>query len=93
MTFNRITPGDMGADYLLVLGAKIAIVIAMLFIIRAKRPTFIKPRGEELKTPQVSKQRTLINFLTGYNLLLILGAATFLLSDILNMIYTSTLQK
>ena len=93
MTFNRITPGDMGADYLLVLGAKIAIVIAMLFIIRAKRPTFIKPRGEELKTSQVSKQRTLINFLTGYNLLLILGAATFLLSDILNMIYTSTLQK
>ena len=93
MTFNRITPGDIGSDYLLVLGAKIAIVIVMLFIIRAKRPAFMKSREAELEIPRASKKKFIINFLTGYNLLLILGAATFLLSDILNMIYTSALQK
>ena len=44
MTFNRITPGDMGANYLLVLGAKIVIVAIMILIVRAKRPTLIKNR-------------------------------------------------
>ena len=33
MTFNRITPGDMGANYLLVLGAKIVIVAIMILIV------------------------------------------------------------
>ena len=93
MTFNRITPGDMGANYLLVLGAKIVIVAIMILIVRAKRPTLIKNRNPKKEITQASKLNKIINMLTGYNLLIILGAAIFLLSDVLHMIYTSTLQN
>ena len=87
MTFNRITPGDMGANYLLVLGAKIVIVAFMILIVRAKRPTLIKNRNPKKEITQASKLNKIINMLTGYNLLIILGAAIFLLSDVLHMIY------
>ena len=93
MTFNRITPGDMGANYLLVLGAKVVIVAIMILIVRSKRPTLIKNRNPKKEITQASKLNKIINMLTGYNLLIILGAAIFLLSDILHMIYTSTLQN
>lgn len=93
MTFNRITPGDMGANYLLVLGVKIVIVAIMILIVRAKRPILIKNRKPKKEIIQASKLNKIINILTGYNLLIILGAATFLLSDLLHMIYTSTLQN
>ena len=93
MTFNRITPGDMGANYLLVLGAKVVIVAIMILIVRAKRPTLIKNRNPKKEITQASKLNKIINMLTGYNLLIILGAAIFWLSDVLHMIYTSTLQN
>ena len=93
MTFNRITPGDMGANYLLVLGVKIVIVAIMILIVRAKRPILIKNRKPKKEIIQASKLNKIINILTGYNLLIILGAAIFLLSDVLHMIYTSTLQN
>ena len=93
MTFNRITPGDMGPNYLLVLGAKIVIVAIMILIVRAKRPTLIKNRKPKKEITQASRLNKIINILTGYNLLIILGAAIFLLSDVLHMIYTSTLQN
>ena len=93
MTFNRITPGDMGANYLLVLGAKVVIVAIMILIVRSKRPTLIKNRNPKKEITQASKLNKIINMLTGYNLLIILGAAIFLLSDVLHMIYTSTLQN
>ena len=93
MTFNRITPGDMGANYLLVLGVKIVVVAIMILIVRAKRPMLIKNRKPKKEIIQASKLNKIINMLTGYNLLIILGAAIFLLSDVLHMIYTSTLQN
>ena len=93
MTFNRITPGDIGANYLLILGAKITIVAIMILIVRSKRSTLIKTRGIKKQVTRTSKLNRIINALTGYNLLIILGAAVFLLSDILHMIYTSTLQN
>ena len=93
MTFNRITPGDIGANYLLILGAKITIVAIMILIVRSKRSTLIKTRGVKKEVTRTSKLNRIINALTGYNLLIILGAAVFLLSDILHMIYTSTLQN
>ena len=93
MTFNRITPGDIGANYLLILGAKITIVAIMILIVRSKRSTLIKTRAVKKESTRTPKLNRIINSLTGYNLLIILGAAVFLLSDILHMIYTSTLQN
>ena len=61
MTFNRITPGDMGANYLLVLGVKIVIVAIMILIVRAKRPILIKNRKPKKEIIQASKLNKIIN--------------------------------
>ena len=37
MAFNRLTPGDIGYNYALILGLKIVFVLGMFYIIRAKR--------------------------------------------------------
>ena len=93
ITFNRITPGNMGANYLILLGIKITLIVIMIFIIKAKRPKKLNIHKSTLTKFHGSKLNGFINLLTGYNILIILGAMVFLVSDILHNIYITTLQN
>ena len=89
MTFDRLTPGEVGANYVLVLGIKIIFVAIMFYIIRAKRQSNNLLHSRHNKQ-MVSKKVKLVRMLSGYNLLVVLGLLVFLLSDLLSFIYYST---
>ena len=89
MTFDRLTPGEVGVNYVLVLGMKIIFVAIMFYIIRAKRQSNNLLTGRDISKP-VSKKVKLVRILSGYNLLVVLGLLVFLLSDLLSFIYYST---
>ena len=89
MTFDRLTPGEVGANYVLVLGIKIIFVAIMFYIIRAKRQNNNLSSNRE-NGQEVSKKVKLVRMLSGYNLLVVLGLLVFLLSDLLSFIYYST---
>ena len=93
MTFNRLTPGNIGYQYALILGLKIVFVAAMFYLIRAKRQS---------KTPRIKTNsnnnpkgglRQFTKIASNYNLVLILGLLVYLLSDLLNMIYMATVSN
>ena len=89
MTLDRLTPGEVGANYVLVLGIKIIFVAIMFYIIRAKRQSNNLLHSRHNKQ-MVSKKVKLVRMLSGYNLLVVLGLLVFLLSDLLSFIYYST---
>tara|TARA_B100001105_G_C22295998_1_gene401685 strand:- start:107 stop:604 length:498 start_codon:yes stop_codon:yes gene_type:complete len=91
MAFNRLTPGNIGYQYVLILGLKIVFVLGMFYMIRAKRHlNFISKSSlaEHHEKPQSKRLKTLLN---GYNIVLVLGLLVYLLSDLLNLIYISTI--
>lgn len=89
MTFDRLTPGEVGVNYVLVLGTKIILVAIMFYIIRARRQTNnLLPSRQDKQ--RISKKFKLVRMLSGYNLLVVLGLLVFLLSDLLSFIYYST---
>lgn len=89
MTFDRLTPGEVGVNYVLVLGMKIILVAIMFYIIRARRQTNNLLSSHQDKQ-RISKKFKLVRVLSGYNLLVVLGLLVFLLSDLLSFIYYST---
>ena len=89
MTFDRLTPGEVGANYVLVLGIKIIFVAIMFYIIRAKRQNNNLSSNHD-NGQEVSKKVKMVRILSGYNLLVVLGLLVFLLSDLLSFIYYST---
>ena len=91
MTFNRLTPGDIGYQYALILGLKIAFVLGMFYMIRAKRHLNFISKANLAEQHGKPKSKRLTTLLNGYNLVLVLGLLVYLLSDLLNLIYISTI--
>ncbi|MFL2760324.1 MAG: CopD family protein [Dehalococcoidia bacterium] len=93
MAFNRLTPGNIGYQYALILGLKIIFVAMMFYLIRAKR----HPKAAYVKTncdnTRKSRLRQFTKIATGYNLVLLLGLVVYLLSDLLNMIYMAAVSN
>ena len=93
MTFNRLTPGNIGYQYALILGLKIIFVAIMFYLIRAKRQS----KTTRAKTnPDDTPKGSLTQFTkiaTSYNLVLLLGLLVYLLSDLLNMIYMAAVSN
>ena len=93
MTFNRLTPGNIGYQYALILGLKIIFVAIMFYLIRAKRQS----KTTRTKTnPDDTPKGRLTQFTkiaTSYNLVLLLGLLVYLLSDLLNMIYMAAVSN
>jgi len=91
MTFNRLTPGDIGYQYALILGLKIAFVLGMFYMIRAKRHLNFISKANLAEHHGKPKSKRLTALLNGYNLVLVLGLLVYLLSDLLNLMYISTI--
>ncbi len=93
MTFNRLTPGEIGYQYVLVLGLKIILVAGMFYLIRSKRHSNLITSQLKNESSYKSKLSKLVTLLTGYNLVLIIGLIVYLLSDLMNMIYAASLSN
>ena len=91
MAFNRLTPGDIGYNYALILGLKIVFVLGMFYIIRAKRHLNFISKSNLAGHHEKPRSKRLTTLLNGYNMVLVLGLLVYLLSDLLNLIYISTI--
>ena len=91
MTFNRLTPGNIGYQYVLILGLKIIFVLGMFYMIRAKRHLNFISKSNLAEHHVKPKSKRFSRLITGYNMVLVFGLLVYLLSDLLNLIYISTI--
>ena len=93
LTLNRLTPGIVGAPYVIALGVKIALSAWMFTLAwsRRKRTSLM----EAFRTPQAPATTPLskaLRALSGYNTIVILGLIVFLLSDLLKTLFELALR-
>ena len=88
MTFDRLTPGTLGVNYLIVLGIKLSLVTVMFYLIRAKRQTAWNYRS--IQNFPKNPKRNILRLLAGYNLVIVLGLIVYLLSSVLKSMYEVT---
>lgn len=91
MTFNKITPGNIGPTYLIFLGIKILLVLIMIYLVRTKRKTPEYLTKNMAITISSSKSSKIARVLSNYNLIVIIGLIVYLISDILKFIYEISL--
>jgi len=93
LSLHRLTPGVVGTPYVIVLGAKIALSVWMFALAwtRRKRTSVTEAFREEQTTP-ISALGRILRAMSGYNTLVILGLAIFLLSDLLKTLYELALK-
>ena len=93
LSLHRLTPGVVGAPYVIVLGAKIALSVWMFALAwtRRKRTSVTEAFREEQEAP-ASALRRILRAVSGYNTIVILGLAVFLLSDLLKTLYELALR-
>ena len=88
LTLNRLTPGVVGAPYVVALGAKIALSIWMFVLAWSRRRrTSVTEAFREAEAPPTSRLGRILRAVSGYNTLVILGLIVFLLSDLLKTLY------
>ncbi|MEC7836147.1 MAG: hypothetical protein VX692_03360 [Chloroflexota bacterium] len=93
MTFHRLTPGNIGYQYALILCLKIIFVAIMFYLIRAKRQSKrIYVTTTTSNTPE-SRSGLFKKIANVYNFVLILGLAVYLLSDLMNMVYMAAVSN
>ena len=88
MTFDRLTPGTLGVNYLIVLGIKLSLIAVMFYVIRAKRPTAWNYRS--IQNFPKDPKRNILQLIAGYNLVIVLGLVVYLLSSLLRSMYEVT---
>ena len=94
LTFNRLTPGVIGVQYVAVLGLKIALSIWMFILARdRRRRTALLEMYRERPTPPTSPLRKALRTISGYNTIVILGLVVFLLSDALGVLFEIALDS
>lgn len=91
MTFNRITPGNIGATYLIILGVKIILVLIMIYLVRTKRKLPEYLTKDITNTISNSKTSIIAKAFSSYNLIVLIGLIVYLISDILKLIYEISL--
>lgn len=94
LTANRLTPGVVGAPYVIVLGVKIALSTWMFVLARGRRrrSALMDAYAEEAGSPQTRWGRA-VRAVSGYNLLVILGLIVFLVSDLLKVLFELALAR
>ena len=93
LTLNRLTPGVVGAPYVIALGAKIALSVWMFTLAWSRRrrtPGSDASRGAE--APAETRLSKTLRAVSGYNALVILGLIVFLISDLLKVLYEMVLR-
>jgi uncharacterized membrane protein len=88
LTFNRLTPGVVGAPYGVVLGLKIALSVWMFVMARSRRRrTALMNAYLDAPEAPKSRLRAVMRAVSGYNSIVILGIIVLLLSDLLKVLY------
>ena len=93
MSFNRLTDSVIGAPYVAVLALKAALSVWMIVLVHAERRRR-KARaavGGNETAEAVSLPRRAVRAASGFNALVALGLAVFLLSDLLKELYENAL--
>lgn len=93
LTLHRLTPGIVGLPYVAMLSVKIALSVWMFVLAwsRRKRTSITEAFREEAPPPTTRLRKTL-RVVSGYNTIVILGLAVFLVSDILKTLYELALR-
>lgn len=93
LTLNRLTPGVVGAPYVIALGAKIALSVWMFTLAwsRRRRTRTADASSSAEASPETRLSKTL-RAVSGYNALVILGLIVFLISDLLKVLYEMALR-
>ena len=93
LTLNRLTPGVVGAPYVVTLGAKIALSVWMFVLAWSRRKrTSVTEAFRETDAPPSTKLSRALRTVSGYNTIVILGLVVFLLSDLLKTLYEVALK-
>ena len=93
MSFNRLTDSVIGVPYVAVLALKAALSVWMIVLVHAERRRRRARAAVGAGEPggPVSLPRRLVRAASGFNALVALGLAVFLLSDLLKELYESAL--
>lgn len=93
LTLNRLTPGVVGAPYVIALGAKIALSIWMFMLAWSRRRrTPGSDASHSAGAPAETRLSKVLRAISGYNALVILGLTVFLISDLLKVLYEMALR-
>ncbi len=93
LTFDRLTPGIVGVPYAATLAVKIALSVWMFVLAQGRRRrTALLNAYRESDTPPTTTWQKAVRAVSGYNTILILGIATFLLSDLLQVLFELALE-
>lgn len=93
LTLDRLTPGVVGAPYVIALGIKIALSVWMFALAWSRRrrtPLLAAFRAPE--QPPQGRLNKILRAISGYNTLVILGLIVFLISDLLKSLYEIALR-
>ena len=93
MSFDRLTDNVIGAQYVAVLALKAALAGWMIVLVHMerRRRRARAAAGAEASGGPVSLPRRLVRAASGFNAIVGLGLAVFLLSDLLKELYESAL--
>lgn len=93
LTFNRLTPGVIGASYGVTLGVKIALSVLMFMLARGRRRrTALVEIYRDAPSPPNTMLKKTLRLVSGYNSVVILGLIIFLLSDLLKTLFEIALR-
>lgn len=92
LTLNRLTPGVVGAPYVIALGAKIALSVWMFTLAWSRRRTRTAAASRSADAPAETRLSKTLRAVSGYNALVILGLIVFLISDLLKVLYEIALR-
>ena len=88
LTFNRLTPSVVGVSYVTILGIKIALSVWMFILARGRRRrTHLLESYRDTRPPPTTGLGKAARAASGFNAILILGIAVFLLSDLLKVLF------
>ena len=87
LTFHRLESASVGAAYVSVLAAKVALAVVMFAIAWRRRRPRRSPMPLEEPEPATGRLARVSRALSGYNLVAILGVLVFLLADLLAALY------
>ena len=94
LTVNRLTPGEIGFSYVGTLSLKIILSIWMFILARGRRRrVFIPESFESPSASNVTNIRRFAHVMSGYNMIIILGLAVFLLADLLKVLFEMSLSR
>ena len=93
LMLHRLTPGVVGVPYVVTLGTKIALSVWMFALAWSRRKrTPVTEMFREEEAPPTGRLGKFLRAISGYNTIIILGLAVFLLSDLLKTLFELALR-